>query len=76
MAVDPVPGRERETLALFLEMSRSFHALVEPDELLPVITEKLRALLDAEACSVIPQKILAQGTDWRFLSELRKELKG
>jgi len=23
-----------------------------------------------------PQRILAQGTDWRFLSELKKELKG
>jgi NitT/TauT family transport system substrate-binding protein len=23
-----------------------------------------------------PQKILAQGTDWRFLNELKKELKG
>jgi len=23
-----------------------------------------------------PQKILAQGTDWRFLKELKKELKG
>jgi NitT/TauT family transport system substrate-binding protein len=23
-----------------------------------------------------PQKILAQGTDWRFFNELRKELKG
>jgi NitT/TauT family transport system substrate-binding protein len=23
-----------------------------------------------------PQKILAQGTDWRFLAELKKELKG
>jgi NitT/TauT family transport system substrate-binding protein len=23
-----------------------------------------------------PQKILAQGTDWRFLIELKKELKG
>jgi NitT/TauT family transport system substrate-binding protein len=23
-----------------------------------------------------PQKILAQGTDWRFLNELRNELKG
>jgi NitT/TauT family transport system substrate-binding protein len=23
-----------------------------------------------------PKKILAQGTDWRFLSELKKELKG
>jgi NitT/TauT family transport system substrate-binding protein len=22
-----------------------------------------------------PQKIIAQGTDWRFLNELRKELK-
>jgi NitT/TauT family transport system substrate-binding protein len=23
-----------------------------------------------------PQRILARGTDWRFLDELRKELKG
>jgi NitT/TauT family transport system substrate-binding protein len=23
-----------------------------------------------------PQKIIAQGTDWRFLDELKKELKG
>jgi NitT/TauT family transport system substrate-binding protein len=23
-----------------------------------------------------PQKIIAQGSDWRFLNELRKELKG
>ena len=23
-----------------------------------------------------PHKILAQGTDWRFLNELKKELKG
>ena len=23
-----------------------------------------------------PQRILAQGTDWRFLNELKKELKG
>jgi NitT/TauT family transport system substrate-binding protein len=23
-----------------------------------------------------PQKVLAQGTDWRFLNELKKELKG
>jgi NitT/TauT family transport system substrate-binding protein len=23
-----------------------------------------------------PQKIIAQGTDWRFLTELKKELKG
>jgi NitT/TauT family transport system substrate-binding protein len=23
-----------------------------------------------------PQKLIAQGTDWRFLAELKKELKG
>jgi len=23
-----------------------------------------------------PQKILSEGTDWRFLTELKKELKG
>jgi len=23
-----------------------------------------------------PQKIIAQGTDWRFLNELKKELRG
>jgi NitT/TauT family transport system substrate-binding protein len=23
-----------------------------------------------------PQRIIAEGTDWRFLNELRKELKG
>ncbi len=23
-----------------------------------------------------PQKIIAQGTDWRFLNDLKKELKG
>jgi len=23
-----------------------------------------------------PQKVIAQGTDWRFLNELKKELKG
>jgi len=23
-----------------------------------------------------PQRLIAQGTDWRFLNELKKELKG
>jgi NitT/TauT family transport system substrate-binding protein len=23
-----------------------------------------------------PQKLIAQGTDWRFLNELKRELKG
>src|SRR5262245_32379828 len=47
------PNRSQAVLALFLEVSRSFHALVAPEKLLPLITERVRTLLDAEACSVI-----------------------
>jgi Nif-specific regulatory protein len=47
------PSRPQAALALFLEVSRSFHALVEPNELLSLVTERVRTLLDAEACSVI-----------------------
>jgi Nif-specific regulatory protein len=50
--MDPFPSAQA-ALALFLEVSRSFHALVEPDKLLPLITDRVRTLLDAEACSVI-----------------------
>jgi NitT/TauT family transport system substrate-binding protein len=33
-------------------------------------------LHEAGMIKAIPQKLIAQGTDWRFLNELRKELKG
>jgi NitT/TauT family transport system substrate-binding protein len=33
-------------------------------------------LRDAGMIKASPQKIIAQGTDWRFLSELKRELKG
>src|SRR5262249_10887691 len=33
-------------------------------------------LQEAGMVKASPQKILAQGTDWRFLNELKKELKG
>ena len=33
-------------------------------------------LREAGMINASPQKILAQGTDWRFLNELKKELKG
>jgi NitT/TauT family transport system substrate-binding protein len=33
-------------------------------------------LHEAKVIESTPQKIIAQGTDWRFLNELRKELKG
>ncbi len=40
-------------LALFLEVSRSFHALVEVEDLLRLIVGKLKGLMRAEASSVI-----------------------
>jgi NitT/TauT family transport system substrate-binding protein len=33
-------------------------------------------LQEAGMIKTSPQKIIAQGTDWRFLNELKKELKG
>jgi hypothetical protein len=33
-------------------------------------------LQEAGMIKSTPQKILAQGTDWRFFNELKKELKG
>jgi NitT/TauT family transport system substrate-binding protein len=35
-----------------------------------------RRLHEAGTIESAPQKILTQGTDWRFLNELEKELKG
>jgi len=44
----------------------------------PVDTVRFYALRLREAglIKAAPQKILADGTDWRFLNELKKELKG
>jgi NitT/TauT family transport system substrate-binding protein len=33
-------------------------------------------LQEAGMIKAVPQKIIAQGTDWRALNELKKELKG
>jgi NitT/TauT family transport system substrate-binding protein len=33
-------------------------------------------LQEAGMIKSTPQKLIAQGTDWRFLNELKKELKG
>jgi NitT/TauT family transport system substrate-binding protein len=33
-------------------------------------------LREAGLITSLPQRILADGTDWRFLNELRKEVKG
>ena len=44
----------------------------------PEETVRFYALRLREAGMVksAPQKLIAQGTDWRFLNELKKELKG
>jgi NitT/TauT family transport system substrate-binding protein len=34
------------------------------------------SLHEAGMITSTPQKIIAQGTDWRFLNELKRELKG
>jgi hypothetical protein len=34
------------------------------------------AIREAGMIESSPQKIIAQGTDWRFLNELKKELNG
>lgn len=44
-----------------------------PEETLRFYALRLR---EAGMITASPQKILAQGTEWRFLDELRKELKG
>jgi NitT/TauT family transport system substrate-binding protein len=33
-------------------------------------------LHEAQIIKATPQKLIAQGTDWRFLNELKRELKG
>ena len=41
----------------------------------PLIPFYALRLHEAGMVKSSPQKIIAQGTDWRFLKELRKELK-
>src|SRR5579862_3385510 len=48
-----MPEIARPQLELLYDVSRSLHALIELNELVPVIVEKTKALLDAEGCSVI-----------------------
>jgi len=44
----------------------------------PEATLRFYALMlrDVGMIKMTPQKLLAQGTDWRFLNEPKKELKG
>jgi Nif-specific regulatory protein len=48
-----MPEISTEQLKLLYEVSRSLHALIELDDLLPWVVEKTKELLGAEGCSVI-----------------------
>jgi hypothetical protein len=63
-------------------LRRPVNATVEP----PLETTRLRLphlstartlrLREAGMIKSTPQRLIAEGTDWRFLNELKKELKG
>ena len=44
----------------------------DPEDTVPVDALRLH---EVGMIKTTPQKLLAQGTDWRFLNELKKELK-
>ncbi|MBI4517035.1 MAG: sigma 54-interacting transcriptional regulator [Deltaproteobacteria bacterium] len=48
-----MPGIATEHLELLYDVSRSLHALIELDDLLPSVVAKTKELLRAEGCSVI-----------------------
>jgi Nif-specific regulatory protein len=48
-----MPSISTQQLELLYDVSRSLHALIELDELMPVVVDKTKELLDAEGCSVI-----------------------
>src|SRR6266852_1820187 len=49
----PMPAVFTEQLELLYDLSRSLHALIEINDLLPFVVDKTKELLDAEGCSVI-----------------------
>jgi NitT/TauT family transport system substrate-binding protein len=56
-----------------MKMSYSQWRAYDPEDTIRFHALRLR---EAGMISSSPQKIIAQGTDWRFLNELKKELKG
>jgi transcriptional regulator with GAF, ATPase, and Fis domain len=63
-------------LSLLFELSRAFSALVELDELLPLVNAKTREVLDAENCAIM---LLDPATDELFFpvsSDVSAEVEG
>ncbi len=67
------PAREEYAVQAMREIPYGRWREYNPDDTLRFYALRLR---EAGMITSSPQKILAQGTDWRFLTELRKELKG
>jgi NitT/TauT family transport system substrate-binding protein len=67
-------AREHEyTLQMLKELPYTRWRERDPEDTIRFYAVRLH---EAGMIKSSPQKILAQGTDWRFLNELRKELKG
>ena len=74
---------EREAFVFRVSSEGAAHWLADQLKLLDrlpglslVVTSRIALRLhDVGMVKSSPQKLIAQGTDWRFLNELRKELK-
>lgn len=66
-------SREDYALATLRELPYSRWREYDPEDSVRFYSLRLR---EAGMVKSSPQKIISQGTDWRFLNELRKELKG
>jgi len=65
--------REDYALATLRELPYARWREYNPEDSVRFYALRLR---EAGMIKATPQKIIAQGTDWRFLNELKKELKG
>ena len=68
-----VHPREDYALATLRELPYARWREYNPEDSVRFYALRLR---EAGMIKASPQKIIAQGTDWRFLNELKKELKG
>jgi len=66
-------SRYEDTLHMLKELPYNKWREYDPEATMRFYALRLR---EAGLIKSSPQKIIAQGTDWRFLKELKKELKG
>jgi NitT/TauT family transport system substrate-binding protein len=62
-----------DTLQMLKELPYTRWRDLDPEDTIRFYAVRLH---EAGMLKTSPQKLIAQGTDWRFLNELRKELKG